>query len=361
MKEKKYVSIILLNYNGKKFNIPCMDSILKQSHQDFEIIFVDNVSSDGSLEEVKKRYQKEIQSKKIVIVENSKNTWFTWWNNLWVQHANKKSKYICLLNNDTTVPKDRLEELIKGIQSDKELWAVWSIILDKGYEKEIRDIYFRGKETFVLTVLWETTTKKISKDEEEKHIYYSTNLSWCALLYRKEIIDIPFPEWYFAYWEDVFFCLKLASQWYKLAYCTKSIVNHFWSGSFGSEPSDFKLFYGNRNQIINYLIFYKRINIIKMLPLFLITQIWHITINVPKKRIKAKIKARKRIINNRSTIKWLRLQTQKERKNNDKYFLKTLSHDFSGNIYYAKFSKNKRYIINIVNDMFKLYFTLFFR
>ena len=68
------VSIILLNYNGIKFNIPCINSILKQSYQNFEIIFVDNVSTDKSLEEVKKTYQKEVQSKKIIIVENIKNT-----------------------------------------------------------------------------------------------------------------------------------------------------------------------------------------------------------------------------------------------------------------------------------------------
>gem|GEM_PF-6759511 len=38
-----------------------------------------------------------------------------------MQYTDKKSEYICLLNNDTTVPKDRLEELVKGIKSDPKL------------------------------------------------------------------------------------------------------------------------------------------------------------------------------------------------------------------------------------------------
>ena len=134
-----YVSIILLNYNGKQFNKPCIESILQQNYQDFEIVFIDNSSTDWSLEEVKKDYQKEIQNKKIIIIESKKNLWFAWGNNLWAGHTSKKSEYICLLNNDTTVPNNRLKELIQWIQSDSTLWAVGSLILDRWYEEAIKN------------------------------------------------------------------------------------------------------------------------------------------------------------------------------------------------------------------------------
>ena len=76
------VSIILLNYNGKKFNKACIDSILKQSYQDFEIVFVDNISTDGSVKEVESLYAKEIAAKKIKIIRSAENTGFSGGNNL---------------------------------------------------------------------------------------------------------------------------------------------------------------------------------------------------------------------------------------------------------------------------------------
>lgn len=62
------VSIILLNYNGKQFNKHCIDSLLVQSYTNFEIIFVNNRSDDGSCEEVENLYSSAITAKKITIV-----------------------------------------------------------------------------------------------------------------------------------------------------------------------------------------------------------------------------------------------------------------------------------------------------
>jgi glycosyltransferase involved in cell wall biosynthesis len=56
------ISILLLNYNGKKFNQFCIASILTQTYQHFEIFFIDNASTDGSVEEVEQKFKKEIQS-----------------------------------------------------------------------------------------------------------------------------------------------------------------------------------------------------------------------------------------------------------------------------------------------------------
>jgi glycosyltransferase involved in cell wall biosynthesis len=55
------VSILLLNYNGKKFNQACIASILTQTYQHFEILFIDNASTDDSVAEVAHLFQNEIQ------------------------------------------------------------------------------------------------------------------------------------------------------------------------------------------------------------------------------------------------------------------------------------------------------------
>lgn len=353
----RFVSIILVNYNWKNFNMPCIESILLQSYQKFEIIFVDNASTDWSVEEVERKYDKEINNKKIVIVKNKENTWFTWWNNLWAENANPKSEYICLLNNDTTVPKDRLEELVKWIESDDNLWAVWSLILDSGYEEKIKKQIFEDKSTSTLTILWENA---LQENDEEKWILYTSVISGCCLLYKKEIMEKPFPEFYFAYGEDVWLWLFLCIQWYRLAICAKSIVNHFWSGSFGKKPSELKLFYGNRNQIINFLIFYKISTIIRLAPLFVINQISHIFLGASIQRIKAKIQSWQRIFKNRNNIVRLRNFIQDNRKVSDREMINLLSYKLTDNIFYANFGELTLKIINIVNNIFRLYILLFF-
>lgn len=350
-----FVSIILLNYNGGKFNIPCINSILEQNYQDFEIVFVDNVSTDGSLEEVKNIYHKEIQSKKIIIVENTENTWFAWGNNLWVQYANKKSEYICLLNNDTTVPKDRLIELVKGIESDKELWAVWSLILDKGYEEEINQQIFENKKKFMLSIFWETIVEPIKKWELEKGVLFTNGLSWCCFMYKQDIIKEPFEDYYFAYAEDVYLSWKIIQSWYTLWMCINSKVNHFWSWSFGKAPSHIKLFNGNKNQIINFIIFYNIRYKILLFPLFFIKEVWHLFIWHIQLRIKAKIEWVMWIIKN-----WWKIQIsrQKIRKNNhiwDNIFIKKMYFKVSDITYFNKQKKITRIFLKIINSIFYLY------
>lgn len=354
------VSIILLNYNGKQFNKACIDSILKQSYQDFEIVFVDNVSTDGSVEEVESLYTKQIAEKKIKIIRNTKNTGFTWGNNLWVQHADKTSEYICLLNNDTTIPTNRLEELIKWIESDNTLWAVGSMILDKGYEEEIKKDYLINHETFVLTTLGETAKEKVSDKEASTGIYYTSSISWCCFFYKKNIIERPFPEFYFAYGEDVWLSLFMISIWWKMAICTKSIVHHYGSWSFGKKPSNLKLFYGNRNQIINFLVYYKNRTKIKLLPLFIINQLSHIFINYPLKRFIAKTKARIRIITHHWKIKAIKKIIYQKKQIDEEKIIRTLSHNFIDDTYYAKLWKLQKNIIEKLNIFYRKFHKLFF-
>lgn len=355
-----FISIIVLNYNGKQFNKSCINSILKQSYNNFEIIFVDNYSSDGSLEEVKESYKEHIKSKKIIIVENKKNTWFAWGNNLWVKFANKKATYICLLNNDTTVPENRLEELIKGILSDEKLWAVGSIILDKWYEEMIKKQIFKEKKKFMLSIFGEATIEDIKTGELEKWIIETNWLSGCCFMYKKDIIKRPFEDYYFAYAEDIFLSRLLLINWYKLAYCSKSIVNHFGSWSFGKKPSNLKLLHGSKNQIINFLIFYSTWTKIKLFPLFLMTQLWHLALNAPIKRLWEKYKALIWIFNNLGEIKETRKMINNYRKINNNEFIAKLSHKFSDDIFYGKFSKTKIKMINIINIFFKIYCKFFF-
>lgn len=351
----KKVSIILVNYNWLKFNKSCIESIFLQTYKNFEIVFVDNASTDWSLEEVEKIFAKEILEKKIIVVKNKNNEWFSNWNNIGHQNSSKDSEYVCMLNNDTTLPTDWLEKLVDGIESDKSLWAVWSVILDKWYENKIKEKIFEKKKIVTSSLIWESVWKDISENEFKKWIFYTSVLSGCCLMYRKEIVEYPFPPFYFAYAEDFFLSRLILLKWYKMAVVWNSFVYHAGSWSFGKKPSNMKLFYGNRNQILNFILFYNLWTKLKLLPLFLITQVAHLWINVPFKRLNAKVKARIWIIRHKGEIKNMRAYIIKQSRISHKELLNNLSYKFNDEVFFAQQKKWQIILIKIVNELFKHY------
>ena len=98
MKNNPLVSIIIVNYNGKKFLEKCLNSLMKIDYKPYEIILVDNSSSDGSVEFVETNYPK------ISIVKLEKNYGYAKANNIGVQKAT--GEFIQFLNNDTEVKPD---------------------------------------------------------------------------------------------------------------------------------------------------------------------------------------------------------------------------------------------------------------
>lgn len=103
------VSIILVNYNGKRYIDRLFDSLVELEHKDFtfEVVFADNASTDDSIEYLKsKRYNDKINLK---IVDNGENLGFAGGNNAGVRAAT--GEYIVFLNNDTTVDKMWLSNL----------------------------------------------------------------------------------------------------------------------------------------------------------------------------------------------------------------------------------------------------------
>lgn len=348
------VSIILLNYNWKQFNKDCIDSILAQNYQDFEIIFVDQCSTDWSLEEVEYLYKKEIESNKIKIIKNEKNGWFAWWNNLWVLNSNEDSEYICLLNNDTIVPKDRLKKLVDSIKSDKLLWAVSCNVRDKWLEQKQKKQTFKNHKKVISSIFWEFILDDMEQSEIRNKFYYTTVLWWCCLLYKRSIIKKPFEDYYFIYAEDVYLSWYILNMWYKLWVSLDTYVNHYWSWTSWRKPSPFKLFHGNKNQIINFLIFYPLLYKILLFPLFIIKEVSHLFLWVPFMRLKAKIKWRYWIIKNYTIIR----ETKKHIKNNKSYYkfinqlsFKLTDYDVTNNQFFKVF-------IFIINELFWWYWKI---
>jgi len=110
------VSIIVINYNGKGVIINCLRALGRQSFKDFDIVIVDNCSSDNSLLKIRKFLEKNPLTNPTRIIPSGSNLGFAGGNLEGLRHAT--GKYIALLNNDTEADGRWLEELVRAMYND---------------------------------------------------------------------------------------------------------------------------------------------------------------------------------------------------------------------------------------------------
>ena len=104
--EEPLVSIIILNYNAGDLLLNCVESVFKTDYKNFEVIVVDNVSTDNSHKKCKEKFEK------IQLIENSKNFGYCEGNNIGIRNA--KGEFIIILNPDTIVEDNWISELLKA-------------------------------------------------------------------------------------------------------------------------------------------------------------------------------------------------------------------------------------------------------
>jgi GT2 family glycosyltransferase len=230
------VSLIIVNYNGKHLLKGCLDSLLSLSYPKakLEIIMVDNCSTDGSLDFVKKRYPK------VKIIKNDVNNYCRA-NNLGIRQA--KSKFIAFLNNDTKVDKNWLAESIKVITQDKATAAVGSKIL-----------FLDGKINSVAhyelpNYYWADLGFKEDDRGQYNKICEVNSICGGAALFRKDVFKKIgfFDEDFQMFVEDVDVSIRLKKKGWKIFYSPKSIVYHKFHGT---ASDDLANFYVERNRLL---------------------------------------------------------------------------------------------------------------
>jgi len=108
------VSVIILNYNKYNFTLNCLESLLKQTYKNFEVILVDNGSKYQSFLELKKHIGEFEKKLNVILIRNNRNLYFAGGNNKAIKRA--QGDFVCLLNYDTIVMPDFIEEMVKFLK-----------------------------------------------------------------------------------------------------------------------------------------------------------------------------------------------------------------------------------------------------
>lgn len=243
MKEKK-VSIIIVNWNGKEFLKDCFDSINQNVYNNYEIIVVDNGSSDGSCDFIKSQY------KDVILIKNNDNLGFAEGNNIGIDFAlSNRAEYVLLLNNDTVVDPHFIDKLVKVAESDPQVGIVGSMVYFMDNPKKICFAGGRRK--------WNTQWAHIGLEEIDEGQYDEVTeteyIYGCALMLKREVIKRVgvFDPDYFTYVEEVDLNYRVQKAGYKIVFVPQSKVWHKIAASNkGGRTSPVRQYYMTRNNLL---------------------------------------------------------------------------------------------------------------
>ena len=236
------VSVVIPNFNGIAFLDSVLASLEGQTLSNFEVILVDNGSTDGSCSFVTANYPW------VHLIELSENFGFCGAVNAGIRAA--IAPYVLLLNNDTEVKEDFVEEMLAAIRRHKNAFSCGARMVQYHDRDRLDDVG-----NYYCALGWSFARgrgKDIHAYETEDKIF-----SACAgaAIYRKKIIEKIgyFDEEHFAYLEDTDIGYRARIYGYENWYAPKAIVYHVGSGTSGSRYNQFKTRYSSRNNI--YLIY----------------------------------------------------------------------------------------------------------
>jgi GT2 family glycosyltransferase len=223
-KKSPFVSVIVLNFNGENYLEQCLSSLLETKYPHFEVIFVDNASTDSSLKIIEKTFGYD---ERLRIFRSTKNLGFSGGNNFGFSYAN--GDFIAFLNNDTIVDPEWLAVLVSAMEEDKTIGLAGSTILS-----------IDGKQIQAAGELWSDYLLFLHQIGEGKSgnfdflpIFEVSFADGCSMIARKEFlkeIGLFDPKIAFNY-DDTLLSFKTWLAGKRVVTVSRSRVYHLYGAS----------------------------------------------------------------------------------------------------------------------------------
>jgi GT2 family glycosyltransferase len=240
------VAIVICNWNGREDTRECLSSLERLNYPNYEIILVDNGSTDGSAQIFRESYGEE---PRIRLLELEDNLGFAGGSNSGIaQGLRSGASYILLLNNDTVVDENFLTELIKAAGSDGEIGIVGPKVYQFGRDNTLESAGCRGISFLAQPVLRGNGQEDQGQYDQEAEVTY---ISGCSLLIKSEVIDaigLLDPD-YFAYFEDWDWNLRARRAGYRILYVPGARIWHKSSRSTGWKSPRY-YYYHTRSRLL---------------------------------------------------------------------------------------------------------------
>ena len=252
MERNKHISIIILNWNGKRWLVALLDSIKSQTNQDFEVICIDNNSSDDSLQ-ILKAYPS------VRVIAFQQNMGYAMAYNL--VSALTSAPYLLFLNNDTIIESTFINYVLNIIKNDNAKLIAPLVV---GYDG-------LGEQYCGLNV-------DIVGYPGFHHSRRSFYVEGCALIIDAQLFRTigGFDSEYFMYAEDVDLCWRAQLVGVNITHCENATVRHFGGGVSVSQSTthdslqttELKRYFGERNRLLNLLKNYSMTSLLFAIPVY---------------------------------------------------------------------------------------------
>ncbi len=231
------VSVVVVNWNGRRHLAGCLPALERQTVRDLEVVVVDNGSSDGSAEYVRARFPG------VRLVESPRNLGFAAGNNLGISRTS--APWVATLNNDTEPAPDWLERLLEVGESNPTVGMVASKMV---FAHRPGMINSTGIALDRVGIAWDRRGGEPDRGDERTEEVFGPCAG--AALYRRAMLDEVglFDEDFFAYLEDVDLAWRARIAGWRCLYAPRAAVSHVHSAT-GVEGSSFKSYHLGRNKI----------------------------------------------------------------------------------------------------------------
>ena len=304
------VSIIILNWNGWRDTIECLQSLYAIKYSNYQVVVIDNGSTDNSnheieryllnkesldicfinykknniiLKETQKVYpvKKDDKFIKTIFIKNEMNYGFAEGNNIGIKYilGLNDSDYILLLNNDTIVHEDFLDELVSIAVETKEIAFVGPKVYYYNYKGRKDILSFAGG---CLNFYTATPTHIGDREIDNEKYDYIRDVDYlegsCLLANIEAIKKIGLLDAsFFSYWEDTDWCIRARKKGFRAVYSPSSKIWHKVSTS-SNKISGLNQYYMVRNSILFTRKNASKGQLIVFLIFFLLIKFWILNI-----------------------------------------------------------------------------------
>ena len=215
------VAIIVLNWNGLTDTLECLESLASLDYPAYEVVVVDNGSTDGSPDAIRERFTD------VTVVENGENLGFTGGNNVGLRRALEQgADYALLLNNDTEVAPDFVRLLVRAAEADAGIGVAGPTIYYYDQPETVWSagggIDWRRGKTWMVGL----GTRDVGQSGESlREVDF---VSGCALLVKRAVLDSVglLDDRFFAYYEETEWCVRALRAGFRIVHVPGAKVWH---------------------------------------------------------------------------------------------------------------------------------------
>ncbi len=272
------LTIVVLNYNGKKHLRRCLKSIQKQTHKKIRTMIIDNASSDGSQKMVDEEFPEMELYPLAYNVGVSAGYNFG--------YARAKTKYVATIPNDVTLSENWAVEMEKGFKNNQ-------VAITAGHIKnrEAGPYYGDAGIGFTMDMLGNPVTQQ--RDTEI--------LGTSAPMIDATKIETPYFEEMFYSGDEVYLGLQALTKGYTVKQCPAAKIFHYGKVSIGKN-NKMAEYEGEKNRYLNLLLYYEPWTLIKATPFIILNMALTTIKAVIENNLTTRIKSYKWIVQNRQDI-----------------------------------------------------------